>query len=101
MADRPGPDEESLETREGPRPGRLLGDRYQMRELLGRGGMGEVWRAFDLKLRVDVALKATRPERAESERTKELLRQEVRSARQLESLEIRTYSKYRSRRSQN
>ena len=44
--------------------GACSGDRYQIRELLGRGGMGEVWRAFDLKLRVDVALKAIRPERA-------------------------------------
>jgi WD40 repeat protein len=65
--------------------GRILGERYQMWELLGRGGMGEVWRAFDLKLRVDVALKAIRPERAESERARELLRQEVRSAREVVS----------------
>ena len=48
--------------------GRILGDRYQIRELLGRGGMGEVFRAFDLKLRVDVALKAVRPGRADGER---------------------------------
>ena len=40
--------------------GEILGNRYQVRSLLGRGGMGEVWRAFDLKLRVDVALKAVR-----------------------------------------
>jgi hypothetical protein len=74
-------DPEELETLEKATAGRILGERYQIRELLGRGGMGEVWRAFDLKLRVDVALKALRPERLSSERGHELLRQEVRSAR--------------------
>jgi len=68
-----------------PAPGRILGERYQIRELLGRGGMGEVFRAFDLKLRVDVALKAVRAEKVESERARELLRREVRSAREVVS----------------
>ena len=66
-------------------PGRILGRRYQIRSLLGRGGMGEVWRAFDLKLRVDVALKALRRELLENERALELLRSEVRSAREVMS----------------
>src|SRR5256885_13404715 len=61
--------------------GRILGERYQIHELLGRGGMGEVFRAFDLKLRVDVALKAVRPGKAQSERARERLRGEVRAAR--------------------
>ena len=81
----PGPDLADAATLDGPSAGRILGGRYQMRELLGRSGMGEVWRAFDLKLRLDVALKAIRPERAEHERAKELLRQEVRSAREVVS----------------
>jgi WD40 repeat protein len=65
--------------------GQVLGERYQVLDMLGRGGMGEVWRAFDLKLRVEVALKALRPEFFESERRLELLRQEVRAAREVVS----------------
>jgi serine/threonine protein kinase len=75
-------DEESP-TLHGSSPGGILGERYQIREVLGRGGMGEVYRAFDLKLRVDVALKAVRPELSASEKARDLLRQEVRSAREV------------------
>ena len=63
----------------------MLGNRYQIRELLGRGGMGEVYRAFDLKLRVDVALKSVKPGHAWDERARDLLRREVRSAREVVS----------------
>jgi len=38
-------------------PGELLGGRYELRSLLGVGGMAEVYRARDLRLNRDVAVK--------------------------------------------
>jgi WD40 repeat protein len=68
-----------------PLPGQVLGNRYRVRGLLGSGGMGEVFRAFDLKLRVDVALKALRPALLADERALTALREEVRAAREVVS----------------
>ena len=42
-----------------------------------------MWRAYDLKLRVDVALKALRTELIQEARALETLRQEVRIAREV------------------
>ena len=65
--------------------GRVLGERYRIHSFLGRGGMGEVWRGYDLKLRSDVALKAVREDRPSGPGALESLRREVRMARQVSS----------------
>jgi putative methionine-R-sulfoxide reductase with GAF domain/predicted Ser/Thr protein kinase len=56
--------------------GTLLGGRYRVEGVLGHGGMGIVYRARDLKLDQDIALKRIRPDRISPER-RETLRREI------------------------
>ncbi len=65
--------------------GQILGGRYRIGTFLGAGGMGEVWQAFDLKLQVEVALKRVLWERPGGNDSRDRLRREVRTAREVVS----------------
>jgi hypothetical protein len=64
-------------------PGTLVSQRYRVVSLLGRGGMGEVYRANDLLLGQTVALKFLPTQWTSDEPTLARFRNEVRIARQI------------------
>ncbi|HXM40376.1 MAG TPA: protein kinase [Bryobacteraceae bacterium] len=64
-------------------PGDMLDSRFRILELLGRGGMGEVYRAEDLTLGEPVALKMVRAEWRSDPAMLARFRDEVRLARRI------------------
>ncbi|MGB9334465.1 MAG: serine/threonine-protein kinase, partial [Candidatus Acidiferrales bacterium] len=64
-------------------PGTTLAERYRIVSPLGKGGMGEVYRAEDLRLGQTVALKFLPKSLAQTEEARERFTREVRLARQV------------------
>ncbi|RYD15203.1 MAG: serine/threonine-protein kinase [Lysobacteraceae bacterium] len=67
------------------RTGEVLAGRFRIEALVGIGGMGVVYRAFDLSLEIEVALKLLRPELARKPEAFRDFRQELLLARQVSS----------------
>jgi len=65
-------------------PGMIVARRYCIKRLLGRGGMGEVYEAFDLLARRSVALKTLRASLCDDRRARARLRSEFRVVRDIE-----------------
>ena len=62
-------------------PGQLMAHRYHIKALIGGGGMGRVFRAHDLDLDEEVAIKILSPRVLKRDSTLQLLRQEIKMAR--------------------
>lgn len=64
-------------------PGDILCGRFRIVRAIGRGGMGQVFEAWDAELAVRVAVKVIHPDAASDEETLSRFRQEVRLARKI------------------
>src|SRR5713226_4256018 len=64
-------------------PGTIIGDRYEIQQLLGQGGMGAVYKARDIELERLVALKLIRPDLASHPEILRRFKQELILAREV------------------
>jgi len=74
------------------RPGAIFAGRYDIKEILGAGGMGVVYRAFDRELQEPVAIKTLKPEAMAGGAALDRFKQEIRLARKIAHRNVvRTY----------
>ena len=70
--------------------GQVLSDRFELREVIGAGGMGVVYRAFDRIRDKDVAIKVLLPQLLSSPRARERFLREARLASEMSHPNITT-----------
>ncbi len=63
--------------------GATFADRYEVKEELGEGGMGHVYRVFDTKIKEDIALKLLKPDIAANKTVLERFSNELKFARKI------------------
>jgi tetratricopeptide (TPR) repeat protein len=68
--------------------GHVLAGRFRIVRLVGRGGMGEVFEAYDQELKEPVALKTIRGDVAGEPRRIERFKREIRSARRISHVNV-------------
>jgi serine/threonine-protein kinase len=74
------------------RPGMTFAGRYEVKEILGAGGMGVVYRAFDRELQEPVAIKTLKSEAMAGGAALDRFKQEIRLARRIAHRNVvRTY----------
>ena len=61
----------------------LLLSRFRLNEMVGQGGMGQVWRVWDHELEIQIAAKILNPELMSDPHRVQLLKNECRNTRRL------------------
>ncbi|MBW2457625.1 MAG: serine/threonine protein kinase [Deltaproteobacteria bacterium] len=69
----------------GVEPGKIIAEKYRLVQLLGRGGMGSVWRSDHLELMSPVALKIIKPGLARNKNSLGRFMREAKAAARLRS----------------